>query len=139
MRQKALVLKTFPDDTAEISVKRQSACGGNCSGCEGCSLRENVIRVTAENRAGATAGQTVMVETKTRLIFRYAFIVYILPVLFLIIGYAAAMMLGLSEGLCILIGFALLLIGTALIIALYRKKKDKTLSYKISSVLEEQQ
>ena len=139
MKQKALVLKTFPDDTAEISVNRQSACGGNCSGCEGCSLRENAIRVTAENKAGASEGQTVMVETNTRLIFRYAVLVYILPVLSLIIGYAAAMMFGLSEGLCILLGFALLLISSAFIIAYHRKKKDNPLSYTISSVLEEHQ
>lgn len=137
MRQKALVLKTFPDNTAELSVRRQSACGGNCSGCQGCDLRQNVITVTAENAAAARAGQMVTVETKTRLIFRYAVIVYIIPVLLLVIGYVAGMMLGLSEALCILIGFGLLLAGAAFIVAYYRKNKDNSLSYTISSVLEE--
>ena len=137
MRQTALVLKTFPDDTAEISVQRRSACGGNCSGCRGCDLSRNVITATADNAAGARVGQMVTVETRTRLIFRYAVIVYIIPVLLLVMGYAAGMMLGLSEGLCILIGFGLLLAGTAIIVAYYRKNKDNTLSYTISSVLEE--
>ena len=137
MRQTALVLKTFPDDTAEISVQRKSACGGNCSGCQGCDMRQNVITVTADNTAGARAGQMVTVEARTRLIFRYAIIVYIIPVLLLVLGYAAGMMLGLSEGMCILIGFGLLLTGAALIVAYYRKNKDNSLSYTISSVLEE--
>ena len=137
MRQTALVLKTFPDDTAEISVQRRSACGGNCSGCQGCDLSRNVITAMADNAAGARAGQMVTVETRTRLIFRYAVIVYIIPVLLLVMGYAAGMMLGLSEGLCILIGFGLLLTGAALIVAYYRKNKDNSLSYTISSVLEE--
>ena len=137
MRQTALVLKTFPDDTAEISVQRKSACGGNCSGCQGCDMRQNVITVTADNTAGAKAGQMVTVEARTRLIFRYAIIVYIIPVLLLVLGYAAGMMLGLSEGMCILIGFGLLLTGAALIVAYYRKNKDNSLSYTISSVLEE--
>ena len=137
MRQTAIVLKTFPNDTAEISVQRRSACGGNCSGCGGCDLRQNVITVTADNTAGARTGQMVTVETKTRLIFRYAIIVYIIPVLLLVLGYAAGMMLGLSEGLCIIIGFGLLIAGAALIVAYYRKNKDNTLSYTISSVLEE--
>ena len=137
MRQTALVLKTFPDDTAEISVQRRSACGRNCSGCQGCDLRQNVITVKADNTAGARAGQMVTVEARTRLIFRYAIIVYIIPVLLLVLGYAAGMMLGLSEGMCILIGFGLLLTGAALIVAYYRKNKDNSLSYTISSVLEE--
>ena len=55
MRQTALVLKTFPDDTAEISVQRRSACGGNCSGCQGCDLSRNVITAMADNAAGAAA------------------------------------------------------------------------------------
>ena len=137
MRQTALVLKTFPDDTAEISVQRRSACGGNCSGCQGCDLSRNVITAMADNAAGARAGQMVTVETRTRLIFRYAVIVYIIPVLLLVMGYAAGMMLGLSEGLCILIGFGLLLAGMTIIVAYYRKNKDNSLSYTISSVLEE--
>lgn len=137
MIQKALVLKTFPNKTAEISVQRQSACGGNCSGCEGCSFRENEIRVTAENIAGAAEGQKVLVQTKTRLIFRYAVLVYILPVIFLVIGYAAAFMLSLSEPICILTGFLALLAGSTVVIVFQRKKKDEAPSYYISTVLEE--
>ena len=138
MVQRALVINTFPDDTAELSVQRRTACGGNCSGCEGCSARDSVIRVTAENRVGASSGQTVLVETKTRLIFKYAVLVYILPVVFLIIGYIAAFLLSLSEAMCILTGFCSLLAGTAVVMLFQRKKNSDPVSYSITAVLEEQ-
>ncbi len=138
MVQRALVINTFPDDTAELSVQRKTACGGNCSGCEGCSARDSVIRVTAENRVGASSGQTVLVETKTRLIFKYAVLVYILPVVFLIIGYVAAFLLSLSEAMCILTGFCSLLAGTAVVMLFQRKKNSDSVSYSITAVLEEQ-
>ena len=139
MVQKALVLKTLPDGTAELSVTRRSACGGSCSGCEGCDLRENVIRITADNKAGASPGQTVLVETRTRLVFRYAVLVYILPVIFLILGYVMANLMDLSEAFCILTAFCFLLAGTALLLLFQRKKKSDPVSYSITSVLEEQQ
>ena len=138
MVQKAFVLKTFPDETAEVSVLRRSACGGNCSGCEGCSTRDNVIRVTAENRVGATSGQTVLVETKTRTIFKYVVLVYILPIFFLIIGYTAAFLMSLSEAMCILTGFCFLLAGTAVVLLFQRKRNADTVTYSITSVMEEQ-
>ena len=138
MVQKALVLNTLKNNTAELSIRRRSACGGNCAGCEGCSLTENVIRVTAENKVGATSGQTVLVETKTRLIFRYAVLVYILPVFFLILGYMTAYMMSFSESICILTGFCSLLAGTALVLILHRIKKNDPVSYSITKVLEEQ-
>ncbi len=138
MVQKALVLKTFPDNTAELSVQRKSACGGNCSGCEGCNLRESIIRVTADNDVGAVSGQMVLVETKTRQIFRFAVLVYILPVIFLLLGYAAAYLMDLSEALCILAGFCFLLAGTAAVMVMQRKKKNDPVTYSITTVLEEQ-
>ena len=137
MIQKAVVLKTFPDNTAELSVERRSACGGNCSGCEGCSFRENVINIVAENSVSAVPGQTVIVESKTLQIFRYAVLVYILPVLFLVLGYVIPYLLGFSESVCILTGFLLLLAGTAGVILVQRKKKNDPVTYSISAIVEE--
>ena len=137
MLQKAVVLKTFPDNTAELSVQRQSACGGNCSGCEGCSFRENVIRIIADNNVSACPGQTVIVETRSRLIFRYAVLVYILPVLFLVAGYVLADLLGFPESVCVLLGFLCLLIGTAVVILLQKKKKNDPVTYSINAIVED--
>ncbi len=137
MIQKAVVLRTFPDNTAELSVERRSACGGNCSGCEGCSFRENVIHIVAVNRVSAVPGQTVIVESKTRQIFRYAVLVYILPVLFLVLGYVMPFLLGFTEPVCILTGFLLLLAGTAAVILVQRKKKHNPVTYSINAIVEE--
>lgn len=137
MLQKAVVLKTFPDNTAELSVQRQSACGGNCSGCEGCSFRENVIRIIADNNVSARPGQTVIVETRSQLIFRYAVLVYILPVLFLVAGYVLADLLGFPESVCVLLGFIFLLFGTAVIILLQKKKKNNPVTYSINAIVED--
>ena len=137
MIQKAVVLKTFPDNTAELSVERRSACGGNCSGCEGCSFRENVIYIVAENSVSAVPGQTVIVESKTRLIFRYAVLVYILPVLFLFFGYVIPFLLGFPEPVCILTGFLLLLAGTAVVILVQREKKNDPVTYSINAIVED--
>ena len=137
MIQKAVVLKTFPDNTAELSVERRSACGGNCSGCEGCSFRENVINIVAENSVSAVPGQMVIVESKTLQIFRYAVLVYILPVLFLVLGYVIPYLLGFSESVCILTGFLLLLAGTAGVILVQRKKKNDPVTYSINAIVEE--
>ena len=137
MLQKAVVLKTFPDKTAELSVQRQSACGGNCSGCEGCSFRENAIRIVADNNVSARPGQTVIVETRSCLILRYAFLVYILPVLFLVAGYVLAFMLGYAESVCVLLGFLLLLVGTALVILLQKRKKEDRITYSINAIVED--
>lgn len=137
MIQKAVVLKTFSDNTAELSVERRSVCGGSCSGCDGCSFRENVITIVAENNVHAVPGQTVIVESKTCQIFRYAVLVYILPVLFLVIGYVLPFLLGCSESVCILTGFFLLLAGTAAVLLLQRKKKADPVTYLINAVVEE--
>ncbi len=137
MLQKAVVLKILPDNTAELEVQRQSACGGNCSGCEGCSFRENVIRIIADNNVSACPGQTVLVETRSRQIFRYAVMVYILPVLFLVAGYVMASLLGFSESICVLIAFLLLLAGTAVVILLQKKKKNDPVTYSINAIVED--
>ena len=137
MQQKAVVLKTYPDNTAELSVQRQSACGGNCSGCEGCSFRENVIRIRADNNVSALPGQTVIVETRSRQIFRYAILIYILPVVFLVAGYLLASLLGFPESVCVLLGFLLLLAGTAVVIFLQIKKKNDPVTYSINAIVED--
>ena len=137
MLQKAVVLKAFPNETAELSVKRQSACGGNCSGCESCTFSENEIRIVAENKISARVGQTVTVETRSRLIFRYAILVYILPVLLLVGGYILAFLLSLPEAVCVLLGFVLLLVGTAAVVLLQKKKKTDPVTYSIHAILED--
>ena len=76
-------------------------------------------------------------ESKTRLIFRYAVLVYILPVLFLFFGYVIPFLLGFPEPVCILTGFLLLLAGTAVVILVQREKKNDTVTYSINAIVED--
>ena len=72
------VIKTS-GDKATVVFKRQSACGGNCSSCAGCSAPE--ITAEAENKAGAREGDTVIVESETPKVLKTAFLIYVCPLI----------------------------------------------------------
>ena len=108
MTQEAIVIRTLPNQMAEVLVKRPTACGGSCGSCESC-IYQSELRAFARNLINAAPGQKVLV--------------YIVPLLFFVLGFAAARLLGASEGLSILISF-LCLIPAALL--LIRSQKRKT-------------
>ena len=135
MTQEAEVVRLLPDQMAEVSVIRRSSCGGSCSGCEGCSFRDQVILVTASNRIQAQPGQKVCLESGTAQIFRYAFLTYVLPVFFLLAGYIlAAAVFHLSNALCILCGFLLMILSVLVMIRIYKKKNTDSIQYEIVSI-----
>ncbi|MBO6092941.1 MAG: SoxR reducing system RseC family protein [Oscillospiraceae bacterium] len=137
MTQEASVVRLLPDNRAEVLVNRRSACGGNCSGCDGCSFTDQEFRVVAGNRAEARPGQRVLLETKTSLIFRFAFLTYILPILFLLLGYAVGALLHWPDMLCIAAGFLLLILSAFVMIRLFRRQKRTLITYEISDVIGE--
>ena len=137
MTQEASVVRLLPENKAEVLVHRRSGCGGNCSGCDGCSFTDQEIRVVADNRAEAKPGQLVLVETQTAVIFRFAFLTYILPILFLLLGYALGALLHWPEMLCIAAGFLLLALSAFVMIRIYQKRKKVSISYEISDVIGE--
>jgi sigma-E factor negative regulatory protein RseC len=137
MTQEASVVRLLPDNKAEVLVNRRSGCGGNCSGCDGCSFTDQEIRVVAGNRAQAEPGQRVLVETKTSLIFRFAFLTYIVPILFLLMGYIIGVLLHWPDMLCIAVGFLLLGLSVFVMIRLFRNRKKLTITYEISEVIGE--
>ena len=68
MIQTAKVTKVFPDGRAEVAVKRQSACGHDCSKCGGgCSelMVSSTVAVMAANPVRAMPGDMVRVESST--------------------------------------------------------------------------
>ena len=62
MLQEAVVTKLLPEDRAEVSVVRASACGKNCSSCEGCAF-QNELKVVADNPIKANPGTKVQIES----------------------------------------------------------------------------
>lgn len=124
MEQIVTVRALYPDGTAEVACRRASACGGDCGHCGGCINAQTVL-VRAYNPIGAKPGDRVVVESASCQVLGAAAAVYLLPVLFLLGGYALA---GGPGGA---IGFAL---GLAPAVWMdRRRRKGGRLLYTVSS------
>lgn len=127
MTSRGTVKKILPDGRAVVEVTRQSACGHDCAECSSLCGASGAISSVAENPVGARVGETVTIETPSKKIISAAALVYIVPLALLILGYAAAALLGASEGRALigsLVGFA---VGVAVVVAvnkLSRRGRD---------------
>ena len=130
MTQEGIVTKIFPNDMAEVAVTRMTACGGNCGSCEGCMLQSEV-KALAQNRVSAQPGERVLIESRSSAVFGAVFLVYVMPLVFFLIGYGAAYLAGLSEGGCILCSFLGLAIGAVILVVSQRRKNRLRISYEI--------
>ena len=136
MTQEALVIKNLPDHMAEVLVIRASACGGNCASCGGCKEKRE-LRVPACNPIGALPGQRVILETESPRIFGAIFLVYLLPMLGMILGYLVPALSGAGEGLCVLGGFGGFALGVLLMLLVYRlRRRQPPITHTITRVLE---
>ena len=59
MQQKARVTRLLPQNRAEVSVTRESACSGDCHKCAGCGAVRQTVTVQAENDIHARPGDVV--------------------------------------------------------------------------------
>ena len=134
MTQEGIVTKLFPDNMAEVAVTRMTACGGNCGSCESCMLQSEV-KTLAKIHAAAQTGQRVLIESRSSAVFGAIFLVYVMPLVFFLLGYGAAYLAGLSEGLCILCSFAGLALGAVLLVLSQRRRKKNAISYDIIKCL----
>ena len=123
MEQIVTVRALYPDGTAEVACRRASACSGDCGHCGGCTNAQTVL-VRAYNPIGAKPGDRVVVESASCQVLGAAAAVYLLPVLFLLGGYALA---GGPGGA---IGFAL---GLTPAVWMDRLRKGGRLLYTVSS------
>lgn len=124
MTQEAVVTRVFPNNMAEVAVTRTTACGGNCGNCESC-IFQSQLKTMAKNGISASPGQRVLIESKSSNVFGAALLVYIMPLLFFLVGFALAYSLGASEGICIAVSFAGLILGAAILVLSQRLKKNK--------------
>lgn len=124
MTQDAVVIKLLNAEMAEVAVTRGTACGGNCGSCESCMFQSE-LRTEARNLIGAKPGQKVVIESKSSRIFGAAMLVYVMPLLFFLAGYAIAAFLGAGEGIRILVSFAALLVSACVLVFTQRSKKEK--------------
>lgn len=135
MTQEAVVTKLLPRGMAEVAVKRTTACGGNCGSCESCVF-ENQMKTPALNRLQAQPGQKVMIESQSSKIFKAAFLVYVLPLLFFLAAYAIAAAFHLSETACMISSFCGLLLGAVILVLSQKHRKGKDeITFEIIQIL----
>lgn len=130
MTQDAIVYKCLPNGMAEVVVTRATACGSNCGNCESC-IFQSELKTLAKNSINARPGQKVIIESKSSRIYKAAMLVYILPMLLMVLGYALGAALSTGEGLGIALGFAGLIAGAALIVLSERRKNKEPITFEI--------
>ena len=134
MTNEGIVTRLLPNSMAEVAVTRSTACGGNCGSCEACQF-QNELKTIAKNRVGACPGQKVTVETSSSVIFGAALLVYIMPLVFFIVGYIISSLLGAGEGICVLVSFVFLVLSGVVLTVSQRKKKNKNFDFEIIEIL----
>ncbi len=128
MKEIAVVDHTEGDLIA-VKLKRATACGENCASCGGCSLTEKTA--FAVNTAGASAGDTVILEMNTSKVLKASFMVYILPIIVFIAVYFIAEYISGREGIAALSGVAGMVLTFIGDIIWDKKVRDK---YKLEAV-----
>ncbi len=134
MTQIATVEEILSGGYATISVPRKSACGHDCEECAGCGMSGAAIKAKAKNVIGAQPGQKVIVESSTQKLLGVVALVYLLPVVFFLMGYF------LSEGLSESVRYAIAIGAAALTmipIVLYDRHARRTdaLTYTIMRLI----
>ena len=124
MTQDAIVYKRLPNGMAEVVVSRSTACGSNCASCEACVF-QNELKTVARNLIDAGPGSRVVIESKSSKIYGAILLVYILPIVLAVLGYALAYSLGAAEGVCIICTFLGIILGGVIIVLSQRIKKGK--------------
>lgn len=112
MEQKAVVKRILPDGRVEVSLMRQLECGLSCKSCEGCPQKpKDELLATADNALGAGLNDVVTVRPNAGGALGGYVLVFLLPCLFLILGYLLGAAAGFGEGACLLAAFAGLVLG----------------------------
>lgn len=101
MRVNATVTR-LEKNFAVVESERLSACEGchkHAEGCSVCSLMgpNKKISAKAKNTVGAKLGDTVEIETQTKTVMFYSFLVFVLPIAVMLAFYGIASALWLSE------------------------------------------
>ena len=139
MTQDATVIRIVDRYTAEVEVKRATACAGDCDKCaahHGCSemaVYDKKIRVLVRNPVYAKVGNLVEISTETNRLLGIMIVLYILPLLAFFAGYIVPAMMGMSENVSIFTSIALFFL-TVGVVVLYNRRKKSTIEFEITSI-----
>ena len=115
-------VKKTDKNIAETEITRSSACGDSCATCGLCPGRSMVVK--ADNSIGAAEGASVLLSMSDKKVLGAAFLVYVIPVIMLIIGYAIGKAAFKTEPGAIAVGFALMALSFAAIIIIDRRVRQ---------------
>lgn len=108
MRQIGIVEKISGGE-ALVRIQRASACGENCASCSGgCAPSRTTVRAAVE--AECAEGDRVIVEMESGKVIGAAALVYLIPLIMLFAGYFIGSLFFKEEILCVLTGFAAMVI-----------------------------
>ena len=114
MVQNAVVKEIIKEGVVRVSLMRQMECGMHCDGaCAGCTQKPTEeILAMASNDIGAKPGDFVEVEPTGVGNISVSVIVFLLPCIFLALGYVAGQaLLGLGEAAALLTALVGLVVG----------------------------
>ncbi len=110
MSDRATVLKKLDNNLYEIEVKRSESCVG-CSGCGlGGKNAPDELILHLESSRPLQIGSEINVKMKSGTILNAAFRLYLLPLLFFIMGTLLTQLV-LNERLAVLVGMVFMLFG----------------------------
>lgn len=138
MVQTAKVTRLLNNGTAEVAVKRQSACGHDCSKCGGgCSelMVSSTVSVVAANPVRAMPGDMVRVESSTGGILKAAVVVYLVPFILFFLGYFICAAAQLGGGVSAAVGGIGFAVGVLLAVLLDRQvRRDRSITFCITAI-----
>ncbi len=136
MLQMATVISVSHNGTAQVSVKRASACGHDCTSCGACGIMDKPLVIDVENTIGAAVGDTVEIESESKKILYLASIVYLVPILMFFVLYFLSFSLNASDLISFIFGGIGFVFGVFFAVAANRREaKNQSVEYKIVRVL----
>lgn len=124
MQQTGIVKGLHHDrsNRADVEITRSTACGDNCASCGLCPGQKTLV--TALNDANAAVGDTVIINLSDKKVLVAAFLVYIVPLIMLIIGYFISYAVSGTEIISIVSGFCLMAVTFPVIMLIDRAMKS---------------
>lgn len=116
-----------------VRVIRKSACGENCASCKGgCVPTERTVCV--KNTMDCQSGDKVILEMSSHKVIGAAFLVYIIPLIALFLGYFLGEYIFKNEGSAVITGVIAMAVSLALI-KIFDKKSTGKFMAEITGIL----
>lgn len=111
MKESGKIIKILRADLVEVTLQKSGACAHGCA----CKLQvEGEGMIEADNPIGAKLGQSVEIEISDRLLVLHYLVIFLLPIVFLVIGcLSGAFLWGELGG--VILGFNFLVLSFLLI------------------------